>query len=183
MDQIPPVKIKKKRKPKEKRNYFTKETENALLEYIVLEDQNKRDTIYREKIEYAFFKLTENIIHTFKFYYTDGESIEDLQQEVIAFLLSKAHLYKPEKGAAYSYFGTIAKRYLIVRNKKAYQKLQDKGQIEEIDETPVYFVHNEYDEVNINISKFINSYIDYIELNFNILFPKENDKKIADSIF
>jgi hypothetical protein len=61
------------------------------------------------------FKLTENIIHTFKFYYTEVSNIEDLQFEVISFLLSKIHLFNPERGAkAYSYFGTIAKRYLIL---------------------------------------------------------------------
>ena len=33
------------------------------------------------------------------------------------------HLFNPEKGAkAYSYFGTIAKRYLIFNNTKNYKK-------------------------------------------------------------
>ena len=183
MEQQVQIKIKKKRKPKEKRNYFTKETENAILEFNDTEEQYFRDKIYRERIEYGFFKLTQNIIHTFKFYYTDGESIEDLQQEVISFLLSKIHLYKPEKGAAYSYFGTIAKRYLIIRNKKAYQKLQDKGQVDEIDNYSRFNVDNEYEEnIKINISEFLNSYILYMENNLDNIFFKENDKKLVNAI-
>ena len=33
-------------------------------------------------------------------------------------------IYKPEKGKAFSYFGTIAKRYLIVYNENNYKKLE-----------------------------------------------------------
>ncbi len=41
-----------------------------------------------------------------KVYYTEVSNIEDLQHEVISFLLSKIHLFDPSKGAkAYSYFG------------------------------------------------------------------------------
>ena len=78
--------------------------------------------IYEQKIHYAFFKLTENIIHTFKFYYTEVDDLKDLQHEVITFLLSKMHLYAEGKGKAFSYFGTIAKRYLILSNQKNYKK-------------------------------------------------------------
>ena len=39
------------------------------------------------------------------------------------FPLSKIHLFNPERGAkAFSYFGTIAKRYLILSNQKNYKK-------------------------------------------------------------
>ena len=106
-------------KPKTSGMYFTQETENAIIEYNNTLDFEVRSRIYNDRIHYAFFKLTENIIHTFKFYYTEVDNIQDLQHEVISFLLSKIHLFNPEKGAkAYSYFGTIAKRYLIISNTK-----------------------------------------------------------------
>ena len=75
----------RKRKPKVSNTYFTDETQDAILLYVSLEDQEQRNIIYKNKIEYAFFKLTQNLIHTFKFYYMDGESVEDVQQEVISF--------------------------------------------------------------------------------------------------
>jgi len=65
---------------KEKKNtqYFTQDTEDAIILYNGLTDQTERDILYRTRIHYAFFKLTENIIHTFKFYYTEVDNIEDL---------------------------------------------------------------------------------------------------------
>ena len=80
--------------------------------------------IYKEKIHYAFFKLTENLIHTYKYYYTDNHTIEELQHNAIIFLLERLDKFKPNKGKAYSYFGTIAKRYFIFNNQNNYKKLQ-----------------------------------------------------------
>jgi hypothetical protein len=174
----------RKRKPKTSHTYFTEDTQNAIVEYVTSQDQKFRDKVYRERIEYGFFKLTQNIIHTFKFYYMDGESVEDVQQEVIAFLLEKLKLYKPEKGKAYSYFGTIAKRYLILKNKKNYQKLQNKGDLLEVDEdkTIKEEIVNEYYGGDYNVSEFMSLYIKYIDKNLNKLFPKDIDAQTADAI-
>ena len=84
-----------------------------------------RSEIYEREIHYAFFKLTENIIHTFKFYYTEVDDLKDLQHEIITFLLSKMHLFDPTNGAkAYSYFGTIVKRYLTKNIKSRFLKIE-----------------------------------------------------------
>ena len=108
----------RRRKPKEPRIYFTSDTEEAIIEYLASNDQVFRDKTYKDRIEYAFYKLSENIIHTFKFYYTDSDTIEELKHEVITFLLEKLHLYDQSKGKAFSYFGTIVKRWLILYNDK-----------------------------------------------------------------
>jgi hypothetical protein len=73
--------------PKKKKGvqYFTQETEDAIVRYNKSTDPVEREKIYHRYIHYAFFKLTENIIHTFKFYYTEVENIEDLQHEIITF--------------------------------------------------------------------------------------------------
>jgi hypothetical protein len=174
----------RKRKPKTSNTYFTEDTQNAIVEYVLSEDQEYRNNVYSTRIEYGFFKLTQNIIHTFKFYYTDGESVEDVQQEVIAFLLEKLKLYNPEKGKAYSYFGTIAKRYLILKNKKNYQKLQDKGDLSEVDEDKKIkeeTLHTHYNQDH-SLTEFIGLYIQYIDKNLNKLFPKDIDARTADAI-
>jgi len=119
----------RKRKPKTKNNYFTEETEEAILKYRMSTNQAERNKIYNDKIHYGFYKLAENIIHTFKFYYTEVDKIEDLKYEVVSFLLQKLDLYDQSKGKAYSYFGTIAKRYLIIYNQKNYKKLVNKMEI------------------------------------------------------
>lgn len=84
-------------KPKKGIQYFTQETEDAIVAYNLATDFSIKEKIYHEKIHYAFFKLTENIIHTFKFYHTEVDNIEDLQHEIIAFLLIKMHLFNPKK--------------------------------------------------------------------------------------
>ena len=105
------------------KNYFTQDTEDAIVAYNLCDDPEERSKIYHDRIHYAFFKLTQNIIHTFKFYYTEVENIEDLQHKITTFLLTKMHLFDPSKGAkAYSYFGTIVKRWLILYNEKNYKK-------------------------------------------------------------
>ena len=104
------------------KNYFTQDTEDAIVLYNRTTDFTERSKIYEHQIHYAFFKLTQNIIHTFKFYHTEVDDLEHLQHEIIIFLLSKIHLFDPSKGAkAYSYFGTIVKRWLILYNDKIYK--------------------------------------------------------------
>lgn len=165
------------------KNYFTQETENAIVAYNLSEDYDEKSKIYDEKIHYAFFKLTQNIIHTFKFYYTEVDNIEDLQHEVISFLLSKIHLFNPEKGAkAYSYFGTIAKRYLIISNTKNYKKRVDKAPVEELESDERHSYNIDDTPANQKLILFMDQYIDYCTKNIHTLFPKNDDAKIADAI-
>ena len=163
----------RKRKPKEPRIYFTQDTEDAIVEYLACIDQAERNRIYNDRIEYGFYKLSENIIHTFKFYYTDTDTIEELKHEVITFLLEKLHLYKPEKGKAFSYFGTIAKRYLIVYNENNYKKLQEKVDVDESDEEQMHLYENDKNIENmLDGNGFMDQYIRYIDKHLFRLFPK-----------
>jgi hypothetical protein len=173
----------KKNKPKSK-NYFTQETENAIVLYNSLSDPILKSKLYEQKIHYAFFKLTQNIIHTFKFYHTEVENLEHLQHEIIIFLLSKIHLFNPENGAkAYSYFGTIVKRWCILYNDKNYKNKTKKTPIEEVyqDENYSYVLDPESYEKD-KLSYFIDSYVNFTTSQLFILFPKEQDNKIADAV-
>lgn len=173
----------KKKKKTPKNYYFNQTTENAIIRYNNTDDAGLKNKIYSEHISYAFDKLAENIIHTFKFYYTEVDEIEHLQHEVITFLLSKIHLFDPSKGAkAYSYFGTIAKRYLIISNQKNYKKRIDKSPLESLhdDENHSYNIDDKEDK-NL-LSNFIDQYVEYVTSNIYDLFPKENDAKVADAI-
>jgi hypothetical protein len=173
----------RKRKPKEPRIYFTQDTEDAIVEYLITTDMAERNRIYNERIEYGFYKLAENIIHTFKFYYTDTDTIEELKHEVITFLLEKLHLYNPEKGKAFSYFGTIAKRYLIVYNENNYKKLQEKADVDETDDDQMQLYENDKNIENIfNENTFMDQYIRYIDTHIYKLFPKKQDAQTADAI-
>ena len=174
----------RKRKPKQPRVYFTEDTENAIVAYLAETDQDIRNQIYNERIAYGFYKLAENIIHTFKFYYTDTDTIEELKHEVVAFLLEKLHLYNQNKGKAYSYFGTIAKRYLIVYNQNNYKKLQEKVNMDEVNDENDIFVDNsaEADEEKSELNQFLDQYVAYIDKHIYTLFPKSQDTKTAGAI-
>jgi len=176
------ITVAKKRRPKSK-NYFTKDTENAIVRYNNEPNSEIRSDIYRDEIHYAFFKLTENIIHTFKFYYTEVDQIEHLQHEVITFLLSKLHLFNPENGAkAYSYFGTITKNWLIVYNTKNYKKRVQTAPVDELYKDDNYSCSIEEGQEKDRLSIFIDSYVEYVEDRFDVFFPKGNDSQVADAI-
>jgi hypothetical protein len=174
----------RKRKPKTKNNYFTIETEEAILEYRNTPNQAKRNKIYNERIHYGFYKLVENIIHTFKFYYTEVENIEDLKYEVISFLLQKIDLYDQSKGKAYSYFGTIAKRYLIIYNQKNYKKLVSKAEIgeQQDDNALVNSIIVKEPEPELDKLDIVELFIKYVDDNLFELFDKPEDIKVADAI-
>ena len=173
----------RKRRPKKSIDYFTLDTQQAILDYRAETSQAIRNKIFNEKIYYAFYKLAENIIHTFKFYYTEVDNINELKHEVIAFLLEKLHLYNQDKGKAYSYFGTIAKRYLIVYNNNNYKRLKGKATVEEVDTDKT--ITNEllltqpdhFEEVN-----FIDLYIKEVDNNLLDLFPKPQEARVGDAI-
>jgi hypothetical protein len=175
----------RKRKPKQSILYFTQETEDAIIQYLATENESDRNRIYNEKIDYAFHKLAENIIHTFKFYYTEVNTINELKHEVVCVLLEKLSKYKQGKGKAYSYFGTIAKRYLIVYNTNNYKKLKGKASLLEVDDDKDItdnLIRNHELDIDPESTRLINYYINYVDNNLYKIFPKQKEAKVADAI-
>ena len=175
--------VRKRRK--KSKNYFTQDTENAIVLYNNTKDSEVRSKIYERDIHFAFFKLTQNIIHTFKFYHTEVENLEHLQHEIITFLLSKIHLFDPTRGAkAYSYFGTIVKRWLILYNTKNYNKKIKKVPVDNLtkDNSTYVYEQGDYAKEKDELSEYIELFLEYTTENIFELFPKKNDAQIADAI-
>lgn len=169
------------RKPKNKQ-YFTKDTENAILLYNSLEDEYERNKVYEEHIKYPFEKLVENIIHTFKFYHFDVP-YEDVKHEVVAFLNEKIHKYvDPSKGKAFSYFSIIAKNYLIIHNNANYNKFKNTEQPEAIDDQRNVINEVLRKEDIQEKSEFMDLFVDYMDANLSTLFKKQADMSVADSV-
>jgi|TARA_B100000035_G_scaffold163233_1_gene139014 hypothetical protein len=173
-----------RKRRKKSKNYFTQDTENAIVLYNNTKDPEIRSKIYEREIHFAFFKLTQNIIHTFKFYHTDVENLEHLQHEIITFLLSKMHLFDPSRGAkAYSYFGTIVKRWLILYNTKNYNKKIKKVEVDILTKDGSDHSYKIGDErIKSDLDKYMDLFIEYVSENIFDLFPKKNDAQIADAI-
>ena len=166
--------------------YFTKETEDAIVKYNNTEDYELKNLIYERYIHYPFYKLCENITDSFKFHNTEVDNLDHLYQEIIIYLLSKIHLYKPENGKAYSYFGTSVKRWLIGYNRTIYAKKISHDDITEMsdDDSPYQYDPHDCDsnECNDKLSNFIDQYIIYCEKNLNKWFPKPNEHIISSAV-
>ena len=105
------------------------------------------------------------------------------RHEVITFLLSKLDKFDPTRGAkAYSYFGTIAKRYLILQNQKNYKKRVEKAPVSVLEEDENHSYVIDGDNIQDKLSLFIDEYVEHVTENIYTLFPKGNDAQIADAI-
>ncbi len=178
-----PTPKKKKRGRKSTRMYFTHDTELAIGEYLASNNEATRNKIFNERINYSFYKLAENLIHTFKFYYTEVDDLEDLKHEVICFLLEKLDYFKPERGTkAFSYFSIVGKNYLILYNNNNYKKKKQKVDPSAADEDDGVLHQLGRDERKQEIKDFIDYFTEYIDKNMFTMFKKEKDRKVCDAI-
>lgn len=118
-----------KNKKKTKR-YFDENEESAIRLYLKSENPVEKQILFDTYIHKAFDKLSENIINTYKFYGTGLEFVT-LKEDVISFLVQKLDYFDPsKKKKAFSYFGTVAKNYLIQETRKK-QKFFYYGDLDE----------------------------------------------------
>ena len=181
---IPPKNQPKKRgRKRTKKRYFTEDTDAAIAEYLASTDQDERDKIFKDRIWYPFYKLAENLIHTFKFYYTEVDDLEDLKHEVICFLLEKLDYFKPEKGTkAFSYFSIVGKNYLILYNNNNYKKMKITVPVLAADDDGGVLHQLGRDQRKQDIKDFIDYLTLYIDKHMFTMFKKEKDRKVCDAI-
>tara|TARA_R110000851_G_scaffold244068_1_gene396883 strand:- start:468 stop:983 length:516 start_codon:yes stop_codon:yes gene_type:complete len=111
------------------------------------------------------------------------DQIEHLQHEIITYLLSKIHLFDPSRGAkAYSYFGTIVKRWLILYNTKNYKKRVQKVDVVELDRNDDFRYNPGEEIVKSDLDKYMDLYVGHVSEHIYDLFPKGNDAQIADAV-
>lgn len=161
--------------------YFTQETEDYIIKYNKSNNPTERNEIYKTYIAYAFDKLAENIIHTFKFYYFDVKA-EKVKHEVVSFLVLNMHKYQENKGKAFSYFSIVAKNYLILHNNNNYKKFKTHDKIGALDFARNVESEIAKEEIDIINEEFIDQMIEYWENNLTNIFKKRRDIEIADSV-
>lgn len=107
---------KKRRKKKKSNNYFTHDTELAILEFQEEPSSEARQKIFVAKIRPAFKKLIENIIFVYKFH-TIG-NVDVLKNDCMSFLFESLYKFDGTKGhKAFSYFNVIARNWFIQKIK------------------------------------------------------------------
>ena len=107
-----------KRPPSGKKPYFTKDTQQAIKEYVYSEDEDFRAKIYEEKIEPALSKLSENLIFVYGFH-KQHPDVSSLNQDCVINLYENLHKFNHDLGKnAFSYFNVVAKNWLIIQSRR-----------------------------------------------------------------
>lgn len=110
----------RRRKPgtKSAGNYFTMDTQQAIVDYQNEKDPKVKEKIYVEKILPAYDSLVENLINVYGFK-VNFESKKDLKAECLEFLYTTVEKFDASKGSkAFSYFNVIAKNWLTIKSKQ-----------------------------------------------------------------
>ncbi len=103
--------------------YWEQAQEDAIKEYIITKDIELKEVIFEKRIQPVFKKLVENIYYTYSFH----KSINDfsqVEQDAISHLYEKLHKFNPNMNTkAFSYFGTVTKRFMLQRMNKNKNKV------------------------------------------------------------
>lgn len=166
---------------KSSKQYFTKETEDAIILYNITEDKRTKDKIYKDSIQSAFEKLAEIVYNKWKFTYFDDDP-RDVMSEVVAFMIEKIHMYKNGKGKAFSYFTIVARNYLILNNNANYKRYKDTEVMSLMPTT--WDKENTFREEvrNDEHRTFNKRMLVYWDKHLENFFPKKRDLQIADAI-
>lgn len=177
-----PRKVRRRGRNKKDKIYFSKATEEAIIEFNQEEDDVIRNKIYEERIKFSFEKLVENIYNTFKFTYFDCGPL-DVQKETVTHLVANIHKFQEGKGKAFSYFSIVAKNYLIFHNNNNYRRF---NQHVDISDTPTedsvcLQSEDEYYK-KAQTQEFMKLLINYWEKNITKIFTKQKDLNIAYAV-
>jgi hypothetical protein len=110
-------------------------------------------------------------------------SHEDVKHEVVAFLHEKLGKYDGDSGfKAFSYFSIVAKNYLIAENNKNYYLYKKRHTIESID-SERNIVNEQIRNDFVDEQKdFIDIFVDIMEQFLPLVFTKNRDLQVADSV-
>ena len=193
---------KRGRKPK-KKPYFGPEEEEAVKRYLelgkIIEDPNtqdgyrwtgtthediERNRIYLRHLKAPLDKMVESIIRRYKLYSKTME-FEDLHSDTLGFLHVKFHKFKPAKNKkSYSYYGTVAKHYLlgklIKEDKKMKQNLSFDDVAPAVEEKEELIYH--IDEPNVDLIELINNISKSIKKEMDEKVLNENEMKVGKAL-
>lgn len=179
-----------------RKRYFGKREEEAVRNYLKQDlTQEEKNKLYTDIIHPAFSKLAENIINTYRNRHNFnkiGLEYEDLHAAGISYMFNKLKRFNPDRETksgrpvkAYSFFGTILKRYYIKLSIDA-QKAEQREL--ELDNEDVYINYNKtnilhYEDKHFNEEKvFVDRMIEYFENQIDDIFNFERDKSIANAV-
>lgn len=169
-------------KPKSN-EYFSKDHEQAILDYCSTKDNVIRTHLYVTYIEPAFSEMVDKIVFTYRF--TTLPDIEFLRQDCKIWLTTILDKFDPTSGSkAFSYFSVITKNWFIHKVKKTAEQNRREllyDDILNVTDHDSLVVEHEY-EVEREKSEFWNSF--WVEIdNWKNLDLKPNERKVVDAIY
>lgn len=127
--------------------YFDTIQEDAVVKYIASNCQKEKKELFENILQPAFYKMFEAITNKYSLH-QPGEELEDTINDVTSEVIDKMSGFKAGKGKAYSYIGTICKRYLINKLIKTQREMYNSTAYDDIsselieDERLSYQIHD-----------------------------------------
>lgn len=169
-------------KDKKPSNYFTKDHENAIVQYCLTNDKMVKTELYINFIEPAFSEMVDKIVFTYKF--TNLPDIEFLRQDCKIWLTTILDKFDPSSGSkAFSYFSVITKNWFIHKVKKTAEQNKREtlyDDIHNLNEHETLIIGHEYEEA-IEQMEFWRAF--WVELDdWEEEELKENEKRVVQAI-
>jgi hypothetical protein len=179
----------KKKKKKKSRYYFTKETQQKIVEYQISVRKMEKDRLYQYHILPAFQELVNSLVAVYGFK-SSNEDINHLKSDCVTFLFETIHKWKPENGTkAFSYFNVVAKNWLTIHSRRLLKNARrsvsfeapeeftflEKSKLAEIEIDDSYEEKTRKNEQPKTVKKIIEFIKDQVK--------DERDKKCIDAIF
>jgi len=167
---------------KRKNHYFTKDHQDAIVEYTKTKDIKIRTRLYIELIGPAFNEMVDKIVYTYKF--TNLPNIDVLKDDCKIWLTTILDKFDPEKGSkAFSYFSVITKNWFIHKVKKHSKRTRKEIHLEDVknDGDKEHIVtYNNYYELR-NEQEFWGSLYKQIK-NWENENLKANERKVLEAV-
>ena len=174
--------MKEKQNKSSANDYFTKDHENAIVDYVNTQDKIQRTRLYIDYIEPAFNEMVDKIVFTYKF--TTLPNIDSLRQECKIWLITILDKYDPNSGSkAFSYFSVITKNWFIHKVKKTSEQTRREINFEEISKSSNHdslIVENRYFDIREQ-EEFWSLLWSEIN-NWNEIDMKSNEYKVIEAI-
>ena len=164
------------RKPKSK-IYFTQETEDAIVAYNKATDFAERDSIFTRHIYKPFYKIAENVYNKYRIQYMGDH--RDAMLDAVVFMFERLHLFKGEKGRAFSYFTLVCRNYYFQEAGKNFKELKRDLKIDGWEEELDLENDNSDTDTMLLNEDFASKVIQYLKEHMEEIMPSENDKLIG----
>lgn len=179
--------VAKRGRKRKNEMYFGPNEEEAVVKFLKSTNENERNIIFNKWLKAPLDKMIESIIRKYKLY-RKGETFEELHGDTISFLMTKVHKFEVDRGKkAYSYFGTIAKHYILGLLMKDAKYIKQTSSYEDVSDSIEQREDLTYiiDDDPFSMDDFIKKILDNIreELNNENISIKrkinENERKVG----